>query len=366
MSIPQSATRSTILEFVRRGRARTRSDLTHVTGLSRSVVAQTVSELVAEGLLTEHDADRPSGRGRPSSLLRPGRRAGWVAGLDLGHRHAAVVLGDLHYGVLQERRAVLDVDADAALALRTARALLDDALARHGVPRHAVAAVGLSVPFPVVGPTQTVEPLGRAAAWSGVRPRDLLRLDPRVALVVENDANAGAWGELVQEPDPRVRGLLYVRAGEGLGAALVVEGALLDGAHGTAGEIGHVRVPGCSLTCRCGRTGCLDALVSHAASPAASDLDVTAAGGALGTTLAQLAAFVDPDAVVLGGTLGTGSARFVQATTDAYEEATTTRRPPLRCARLGLRSELWGAFDRATQAAWSAAEARAGSLALVP
>lgn len=366
MAISPAGTRTTVLELVRRGRARTRGELALGTGLSRSVVAQVVAELLAEGLLTEHEAERPSGRGRPSALLRVGARPGWVAGLDLGHRHAAVLLGDLHHGVQEERRTVLDVDADPRAALRAARDLLHAALDRQRVPRHALAAVGLSVPYPVIGPAQTVAPFGHPSAWAGVRPRDLLRLDPRVALVVENDANAGAWGELVQEPDPRVHELLYVRAGDGLGTALVVGGSLLGGAHGVAGEIGHVRVAGCVLRCRCGRTGCLDALVSHAAHPAATAADLDAAGHALGTTLAQLAAFVDPDVVVLGGSLGAGGSRFGRATADAYEDASSSSCVPLRRARRGLRSEVWGAFDRATQAAWSTAATRVDRLALVP
>lgn len=366
MSIPRSSTRRTILEFVRRGRAVTRGDLTAVTGLSRSVVAQTVAELVAEGLVTEHDADRPSGRGRPSTHLRPGRRPGWVAGIDLGHRHVSVILGDLHYTVLRERRTELDVDADARAALGAARALLDASLARHQVARHALVAVALSVPFPVVGRAQDITPLGETPGWVRVRAREALGLDAGTALQVENDANAGAWGELVQEPDPWGRSLLYVRAGEGLGAALVVDGELLRGGHGTAGEVGHVRVPGCTLTCRCGRVGCLDALVTEAAEPGADPCAVVDAGRALGTTLAQLVAFADPGDVVLGGTLGTSSPAFVRATTAAFEEhAAPARHASVRPAQLGQRAELWGAFDLATQDAWAGPVARPGRLALV-
>src|SRR5690349_2091134 len=59
----QSTTRRTVLELVHRGRARTRRDLSRLIGLSRSAVAQTVAELVAEGLLSEHVTDREERRG---------------------------------------------------------------------------------------------------------------------------------------------------------------------------------------------------------------------------------------------------------------------------------------------------------------
>jgi predicted NBD/HSP70 family sugar kinase len=351
MATPHPSTRSVVLELVRRGEAATRTDLGHLTGLSRSVVAQVVGELIAEGLLAEGRSVGPARRGRPSSHIRLAPLPGIAAGIDVGHRHVAVAVAGLDGQLLCEQVVHHDVDADAAGAFRVATTLLGVAARQAGATTSELLAVGLSLPFPVIGPARAVAPIGEVPGWDGARPRDLLRLDPGVALVIDNDADAGAWGELRQERE--ARSLLYVKVGEGLGAALVVDGELLSGAHGLVGEIGHVRVPGSVLQCRCGSVGCLDAIVSRAFVAPSSAQASAAAGEALGAVLAQLASFADPAAVVLGGELSTRP-ELAERTASSYARHCSGLHPaPLRTAVLGRRSELWGALDRAVREAWT-------------
>lgn len=360
----QPTSRRTVLELVRRGRAQTRRDLAQLIGLSRSSVAQLVAELVAEGLLTEHPAVRAEQReerGRPSTLLRLVPRNGWVAAIDLGHRHVAVAIGDLQYNLVDERQTRYRVDASAREALALAQAMLVAMLARHGAQRRDLLAVGVSVPFPVVG--QAAAPVGGVPGWDGIRPGNLLGLPGTTVTVVGNNANLGAWGEYVAAAETPLRSLLYLSMGEGVGGGLVADGQIFNGTHGVSGEIGHVLVPGCTLPCRCGRTGCLDALVTAAnnggtgagaagAAEAGADRAGVAAGAAMGSVLAQVASFVDPDLIVLGGELGCDPA-FAATVAEAYERHQPLHRAGLVRARLGLRSALLGAFDRATQEAWA-------------
>ncbi|WP_344616563.1 ROK family transcriptional regulator [Dactylosporangium salmoneum] len=347
----QSTTRRTVLELVHRGRASTRRDLSRIIGLSRSAVAQTVAELVAEGLLTEHTADREERRGRPSTKLRLVRHRGWVGAIDLGHRHVAVSVGDMHHNVIDEQRVPRRVDQGAREALSQAHTMLTDALDRHGVHRGDLRAVGVTVPFPVIG--HTVRPIGNVPGWDGARPSELLGLPSATAVIVDNSSDLGAWGEFIEAGAPEVRSLIYVSAGDGVGGGLVINGQIFSGTHGISGEIGHVRVPGCRLRCRCGRTGCLDALVSAASTGNARSMRT--AGEAIGMVLAQIASFVDPDLVVLGGSLGSSNPEFVRSASDAYGSHELSRRATFTAARLGARSALWGAFDRATQEAWAVA-----------
>ncbi|WP_327003144.1 ROK family transcriptional regulator [Dactylosporangium sp. NBC_01737] len=347
----QSTTRRTVLELVHRGRARTRRDLSRLIGLSRSAVAQTVAELVAEGLLSEHVTDREERRGRPSTQLRLVPHPGWVGAIDLGHRHVAVALGGMHHNVVDEERVAWRVDRSAQEALALAQTMLADAVGRHAGRRSDLRALGVSVPFPVVD--STVQPIGSVPGWDGVRPGDLLGLPNAIAVIVDNSSDLAAWGEFVQVADPGVRSLIYVSAGDGVGGGLVINGQIFSGTHGISGEIGHVPVPGCRLRCRCGRTGCLDALVSAAG--AGDTSSVRAAGRAVGTVLAQVSSFVDPDLVVLGGALGGCDPGFVDSVSDSYLRHEPSRRVAFTAARLGLRSPLWGAFDRATQEAWAGA-----------
>lgn len=355
MSMPHTSSRFALLESVRRGRGATRGDLGQITGLSRSVVAQVVSELMAEGLLTEAHFEGRSvlgRRGRPSSVVRLAPQPGLAAGMDFGHRHITVLLSELDGTVLHEADVAHDVDADARGAFTVARALLAGMLRKAGLGQRRLISVALSLPFPVVGEDRVVSPVGEVPGWAGVQPRELIGLDPGTILIVDNDADAGAWGELIR--DTESRSLMFVKVGEGLGSALAVGGDVPSGAHDMGGEIGHVLVPGSMLPCRCGSIGCLDAVVTRAVSPGATAGEVETAARVLGSVLAQVASFVDPDVLVLGGTVGAEWGRFAERIVSSYERySSRIHRAPLRPAALGRRAELHGALDRALHAAWS-------------
>ena len=85
-------------------------------------------------------------------------------------------------------------------------------------------------------------------------------------VIVENDANAAAWGECVYGAGKGKKNLLLVTLGTGIGGALIVDGKLAHGARGFAGEIGHIPLlPRVGPFCGCGNRGCLESLVSGTA-----------------------------------------------------------------------------------------------------
>ncbi len=85
-------------------------------------------------------------------------------------------------------------------------------------------------------------------------------------MIVENDANAAAWGEFVYGAGKGKNNILLVTVGTGIGGALIIEGQLVRGARGFAGEIGHIPLlPREGPFCGCGNRGCLEALASGTA-----------------------------------------------------------------------------------------------------
>jgi glucokinase len=171
-------------------------------------------------------------------------------------------------------------------------------------------------------------------------------------VIVENDVHAAAVGayESLRLSGQSPESLALVSIGTGIGAGVVVQGALLRGARGMAGEIGHVVVDGSGVLCRCGQRGCLEAV---AASPAiarawprgvngtaatalfgaASDGDPAAekvAGriaGHLTTALIWLAATYDTEVIVLAGGVSGAGDPFLEAVRE-------------QVARRGVASEL--------------------------
>jgi glucokinase len=180
------------------------------------------------------------------------------------------------------------------------------------------------------------------AGWNGVDLDYQLTSLIGLPVVIENDANAAAWGEARFGAGRGKRHMLLLTIGTGIGGGIVVNGDLYRGAFGVAAEIGHIRVVPEGHLCGCGARGCFEqygsgnALMRHAreaiaASPdiarnllsrgdgtlegltgkaiteAARDGDAVAlaafntTGQWLGAGIASLAVILDPECVVIGG-----------------------------------------------------------------
>jgi len=372
------SSRTDILELIRRGGVTTRRHLVDITGLSRSVVAQAVSELIAEGLVAERTLKRAVGhaaRGRPTSALGPAAQSGYIAAFDFGHRHIGCAIAGLDSEIRFEERMSFDVDRDARAAVRVAGDLLSAGLEQLGASRGDLRAMAIGIPHPVDKASGTVRAPASLATWVGAQPATILARGLHCPVIIDNDANLGAWGEYLHGAGRDANSLFYIKAADGVGAGLVVDGVIFNGARGVSGEMGHVQVdPGGEL-CRCGRSGCLEAVYSsaavrrrlgladdiHSVDPfivtGANRVVFTDAGRSIGRVVAQLCNFLDPDVVVFGGPLGAVGSPLLDGVREAFVEfgqVSAVREVPLRAAELGIRSELVGAVDRAVQAAWAA------------
>jgi glucokinase len=167
-------------------------------------------------------------------------------------------------------------------------------------------------------------------AWRDEPLRDRIADKVGLPVVVENDANAAAWAEYRFGAARGVPDVLLITVGTGIGGGIIAGGELFRGAHGVAGEFGHVRVVPGGLPCGCGRRGCFEqycsgrALVREARALAEAKPDQAAGllaltGGDVdaiqGPQVTQAAAEGDPAAVeafaVIGQWLGQGLSDLV-------------------------------------------------------
>ncbi len=228
-------------------------------------------------------------------------------------------------------------------------------------------------------------------AWRDLDLRAELEGRTDLPVVVENDANAAAWGEFAFGAGKDSRDLLLVTVGTGVGGGIVIDGELYRGAFGVAAEIGHVRVVPGGLPCGCGKLGCLEQYASGRAlvrqtqeaardDPAAAPLVaeaggdpraitgamVTAAATAgdafsvgrlaevgrwLGEGIASIAAVLDPGLVVVGGGVGEAGDLLLGPAREAFEAQVIgggeRPLPQILPARLGNDAGVIGAADLA-------------------
>lgn len=293
----------------------TQVGLARATGLAPA----TVSNIVR--LLSDRDiVHAQPGSGRRGASVRLSPRAGLVVGVDFGHSHVAVGVGDLSGRVVAEqRRDVGEMGHREALA--GAHEMLREVVG----PEDRLRTVGLGLPAPVAG--EVVQSSEIFPGWDGVNAREAAEDVFGVPVHVENDANLGALAEHRVGAGRGHDSSVYVKTSSGVGAGIIVADQLFHGANGTAGEIGHLTLDEQGPLCRCGKRGCLEAYTSTpfvarelaAVVPGAEAIEnvVAAARGGhvaarraleeaglhLGRGLASVVNLINPSVVVVGGDL---------------------------------------------------------------
>ncbi|MDJ0358163.1 ROK family protein [Paenarthrobacter sp. PH39-S1] len=145
---------------------------------------------------------------------------------------------------------------------------------------------------------------------------DLIEARLDVACLVINDANAALWAEHKFGAAQTVQDAAMVTVGTGIGGGLLVNGKLVVGAHGWAGEIGHMVVEPGGRPCGCGSRGCLDRYASGSAlaTEARTSEDFAVIAHWLGFGLSQVSMLLDPDLIVLGGGVSSAGAALAEPT----------------------------------------------------
>ncbi|GAA1477618.1 ROK family transcriptional regulator [Nocardioides aestuarii] len=312
-----------LLALVRSGRAATRTDLGHQTGLSRTAVSSRVSSLLDAGLLVEAGELASTG-GRPAGALVFHAEAASVVGVAVGRSRSQIGVFDLEGAVQETESHDHEVGSGPDEVMPHLAERLTTMLEGRSRP---VLGLGLSLPG-------TVDPERRVSLDSPVmRGWDGVPLPPFFADVtgapvyLTNDTAALARSELLGHAP--ARNALVVKASTGLGLGLVADGRLVGSDRGVIGELGHTRVAEAGdRLCRCGATGCLETVaggwaltqelqesglpVRHVrdvvslaleGNPAARNA-LRQSGRQVGEVLAVAVTLLNPETVVVGGDMG--------------------------------------------------------------
>jgi predicted NBD/HSP70 family sugar kinase len=249
-----------VFALIRELRDTTRAELAQLTTLSRTAVASRVAALVELGLVAETEQAASTG-GRPATMLTFDADAGLIACAAIGISRTRTAICNL----AGELVATSDIDQEVALGpddlmpdvVKRLDVLLDG---HRDVP---VYGVGVSLPGSVDRERGCSRDSPILRGWDGVALRPYFEDLPMlsgVKVLLDNDANAIALGERggdLQRPDD----LLVLKASTGLGAGIIAGGVLQRGAWQAAGEFGHNKTPAAQgIPCRCGDTGCLEAI----------------------------------------------------------------------------------------------------------
>ncbi|MFI1906075.1 ROK family protein [Streptomyces microflavus] len=357
-----------VVRAVRMAGSLTQAEIARSTGLSAATVSNIVRELKDGGTVEVTPTSAGGRRARSVSLSGD---AGIVIGVDFGHTHLRVAVGNLAHQVLAEESEPLDVDASSAEGFDRAEVLFKRLIEATGIGPDKVIGVGLGVPGPIDVESGTLGSTSILPGWTGINPSEELSGRLGVPVYVDNDANLGALGELVWGSGRGVRDLAYIKVASGVGAGLVIDGTIYRGPGGTAGEIGHITLDESGPVCRCGNRGCLETFTaaryvlpllqpSHGPGLTMERVVQLAregdpgcrrvigdVGRHIGSGVANLCNLLNPSRVVLGGSLAEAGELVLGPIRDSvsrYAIPSAARQLSVLPGALGGRAEVLGAL----------------------
>lgn len=355
------ANQQRVVDVLRAGGEVSQADIARLTGLAPATVSNIVRDLVRSDLVSTEP-----GSGRRGTTVALSRSAGLVAGIDFGHSHVSVAVGDLTGSLITEDRRRLDPTHRHDQGLDEAERILAALLAAEGIDRSCLRTVGLGLPAPIAD--DVVRSSAILPGWVGVNARAAVHERLGVDVHVENDANLGALAEHRKGVARGHHSTVFVKVSSGVGAGIVLDDKIFHGSGGTAGEVGHLTLDEQGPVCRCGSRGCLEAYTSTGALlammgtqlPDATIEDVVAAaaegrvaalrafedaGLHLGWGLASIVNLLNPSLVVIGGDMARAGELLLESARiglrrHALDAVANT---PVVASELGERASLVGA-----------------------
>jgi predicted NBD/HSP70 family sugar kinase len=352
-----------LLSLIRSGEANTRGQLIELTGLARSTVAQRLDALISSGLVVEAGEAESTG-GRPPTLLGFNDSAGVVLVADFGATHSRIAITNLGAVIIVDQTVEIDINTGPEEVLGWLEDAFEELLARSGHTRDEVKGVGVGLPGPVDFDRGMAVHPPIMAGWHEYPVGRRLRERFGVPVLVDNDVNIMALGEQ-WVMSPRVPDFLYVKVGTGIGSGLILGGEIHRGAHGAAGDIGHVRAASDEVVCRCGNNGCLEAAAGGAALASALGLTgsrevvqavregdkdasraVREAGRLIGQVLSSTVNLLNPSLIIMGGDIAAAEQQLLAGIREVvYRRSTALSTTDLQITttNLGDRAGVTGA-----------------------
>ncbi len=260
--VTQEMNRSLLLKSLRREGVCSRAHLASLTGLKQATVTNIMKDFLNWGIVKEVGFLNGS-KGRRSigvSINPDGYR---VIGVRLARKHYSVGLFDLTGKQIVKERVDFEPEKQPG-----AEEILNQIVGRMRLliqqyGKDAVLAAGLAVPGPFIAKKSRIALITGADIWKDIELKAFFEREMDIPVFLEHNANAGAYAHMWDLKEAYHDDILvYIAAGQGIGAGIVMNGRIYEGALGTSGEIGHMTIDRNGKPCACGNRGCLERYAS--------------------------------------------------------------------------------------------------------
>lgn len=250
-----------VLNTIRNKSPISRTDIANITGLNKGTVSSLVSELIDEKLISETGPGKSSGGRRPVMMLF-NKNSGYSIGINLDVNYILGVLTDLDGNVIEEDAIKLS-DTKFQVVKEKLFKMIDSLIASAPPSPYGIIGIGIGVPGTVNNRGMLL--LAPNLKWKNIDLKDIIKQRYDLPVSIENEANAGAFGEKKFGLGTYKNNIIYVSVGIGIGVGLILNGELFKGYNGFSGEIGHMTIKYDGKKCGCGNIGCWELYASERA-----------------------------------------------------------------------------------------------------
>jgi N-acetylglucosamine repressor len=321
----QEMNRSLVIRLIRKSKVCSRAELAQASGLNQSTITHIINEFINWGLVVETGMIDGK-KGRRSIGVQLNSEAYKIIGISIARKSISVGVYDLEGNEYSSRQITVHTMDGSSKWFNHARKLISEAIQMNASGR--VIAIGLAAPS--------------LLGLEKINIQEELMKVFELPSYIEDDAKAGALAHWwLDEPRTGQGVMVYAAAGQEVRAGIVVDGKIYRGAHGAAGEIGHMSIDLGGPVCECGHKGCLELYCSTSAflkllgkehsqlktvwkhlrdKDGITEEAVRQTAWYLGFGLVNLVNMYDPDRIILGGELSAAGELWIKTIRQVIQE----------------------------------------------
>ncbi|MBT2696549.1 ROK family glucokinase [Bacillus sp. ISL-40] len=186
----------------------------------------------------------------------------WLVGVDVGGTTIKLAFISLHGDIKYSWEIATDKRVKGRYIPALIASSIDQKLNELNQTKNRLIGIGIGAPGPVNVEDGSIE-VAVNLGWENFPLQNILEIEASLPVVVDNDANIAAIGEMWKGAGKGAKNLICVTLGTGVGGGIIVNGEIVHGVNGAGGEIGHITsVPKGGSACNCGKSGCLETVAS--------------------------------------------------------------------------------------------------------
>lgn len=259
----QGFNRSLIISLLRKQGMCSRVQLANTTGLKQATVTNIINDFIQWGFVKEVGFLNGI-KGRRSIGIAINTDTFRVIGVRIARKYYSVGLFDLTGKMHKLQRVETNLEDQPRDIFANIKTMIQEFLKEN--QSYTILSIGVAIPGPFIQKEGRIGLMTEAEGWKDILIKKELEELYHIPVILEHDANAGVYAQQWHSREAsECEVLIYVAVGQGIGAGIMIDGEVMKGSLGTAGEIGHTTINFNGLKCSCGNTGCLEKYCSSIA-----------------------------------------------------------------------------------------------------